>query len=264
MYLNGMAKRMLRLQLPEPCDEDWDEMKPTGCGRFCAQCDKTVIDFTRADDATIARFFANKPLQICGRFRDDQLNQAIPFPETKAQNRIRQQLARIAASLIMLQSTAPSLQAQEVQQQIVLSGNITDYLSRQPLVGMEITITGVNYPKYSDRDGNFSFVLPTAYAGQTVTVQAAYQPTATQEAPGFKIREEQVLISNQNTMVQLQRYPCATLKKIDITVPYGPFRTGKITYYEGNDRKDSDLSKRINTVQGTSLLHKLKAVFKKK
>ncbi|PSK93861.1 carboxypeptidase family protein [Taibaiella chishuiensis] len=258
MYLNSMEQRMLRLQLPEACNEDWNEMKPRGCGRFCAQCNKTVIDFTEADDAAIARFFANKPLQVCGRFRDDQLNRPIPFPDTKERAGLRLQLAKIAASLALLQATATNLQAQENQQQIVLSGNVTDYLSQQPLAGVEITIAGINYPKYSDRDGNFSFVLPADYAGKTLTVQATYPLNAAQEIPGFKIREEQVLIGSHTATVQLKRYPYTALEKIDISVPDTRPRTGEV-YIEPEPRTTSAAA-----APRASLSQRIKSIFKKK
>jgi len=39
----------LRVSFPEPCDERWEEMAPSGCGRLCARCDKVVHDLSRYD-----------------------------------------------------------------------------------------------------------------------------------------------------------------------------------------------------------------------
>jgi Carboxypeptidase regulatory-like domain len=39
----------LRVSFPKPCDEAWEMMKPAGCARICAQCDKAVHDLSRYD-----------------------------------------------------------------------------------------------------------------------------------------------------------------------------------------------------------------------
>ena len=61
--------------LTEPCTQNWDEMNPAEKGRFCMQCNKTVVDFTKSTDREIIRHLKkNKEVECCGRFRDDQLN----------------------------------------------------------------------------------------------------------------------------------------------------------------------------------------------
>lgn len=37
----------MRFEIPEPCDEDWNAMRPTREGRFCERCQHGVIDLTR-------------------------------------------------------------------------------------------------------------------------------------------------------------------------------------------------------------------------
>ena len=32
----------VRISFPSPCSESWDEMRPSGCNRFCATCSKTI------------------------------------------------------------------------------------------------------------------------------------------------------------------------------------------------------------------------------
>ena len=38
--------RTRHLPIASPCDEDWDAMKPTGCGKFCQACEKQVFDLS--------------------------------------------------------------------------------------------------------------------------------------------------------------------------------------------------------------------------
>ena len=47
-----MAKKQLTLSIPTPCTEDWNNMTPDKNGKFCAACQKTVVDFSR-----VKRFF---------------------------------------------------------------------------------------------------------------------------------------------------------------------------------------------------------------
>jgi hypothetical protein len=75
-----MAKN-LQLSIPEPCHENWEHMTPTDKGRFCAACQKDVVDFTNMSNAALIAFFRKKTTgSVCGRFYNDQLDTAIPIP----------------------------------------------------------------------------------------------------------------------------------------------------------------------------------------
>lgn len=75
-----MAKT-IELTIPEPCHENWDTMTPVEKGRFCASCQKEVIDFTHMGQAELIAFFRKQTSgDICGRFYNDQLNNPLPLP----------------------------------------------------------------------------------------------------------------------------------------------------------------------------------------
>lgn len=57
-------------------------MAPADKGRFCASCQKNVVDFTRSSDREIGAAFS-KTNNICGRFRNDQLNRDLFLPKEK-------------------------------------------------------------------------------------------------------------------------------------------------------------------------------------
>jgi carboxypeptidase-like protein/type IX secretion system substrate protein len=81
--------RKLQLQIPTPCHENWEKMTQTEKGRFCASCQKQVIDFSNKSDREIAMFFkkpivsSSKGASVCGRFMDDQLNREIDIPKKR-------------------------------------------------------------------------------------------------------------------------------------------------------------------------------------
>lgn len=73
-----MAKT-IELSVPEPCHENWNDMTPTEKGRFCAACQKDVVDFTNMGQAELVAFFRKKTSgNVCGRFYEDQLNNPMP------------------------------------------------------------------------------------------------------------------------------------------------------------------------------------------
>ncbi|MGZ8559315.1 MAG: carboxypeptidase-like regulatory domain-containing protein [Chitinophagaceae bacterium] len=91
-------RKHIQINIPEPCPENWDEMKqvdkarqdhPVGRGRFCGSCQKQVIDFTSMSDEQLAAFF-KKPTQslsmdgsVCGRFLHYQLDRNIDIPKKR-------------------------------------------------------------------------------------------------------------------------------------------------------------------------------------
>src|SRR4029079_10390615 len=81
--MHVMAKK-LQLQVPTPCHENWENMTATERGRFCASCQKQVIDFSNTSDREVAMFF-KKPStgSVCGRFMEDQLNRDIEIPKKR-------------------------------------------------------------------------------------------------------------------------------------------------------------------------------------
>lgn len=70
-----------RINIPEPCHEDWDKMSPTEQGRHCMSCCKTVVDFSTWDNESIIAYLAaRKEERVCGRFNKEQVQPAIaPF-----------------------------------------------------------------------------------------------------------------------------------------------------------------------------------------
>ncbi|WP_338763190.1 carboxypeptidase-like regulatory domain-containing protein [Bernardetia sp. ABR2-2B] len=64
----------MKIQIPQPCHENWNEMNLQQKGRFCGSCQKVVIDFTTMSDSEIVNHFKNYKGNTCGRFYDTQLN----------------------------------------------------------------------------------------------------------------------------------------------------------------------------------------------
>ena len=73
----------IQLAVPKPCHENWNNMTPSEKGRFCASCQKQVVDFTRMSDSKVAMFFKKPAGSVCGRFMSDQLNHDLEIPRKR-------------------------------------------------------------------------------------------------------------------------------------------------------------------------------------
>ena len=69
------------LSVTSPCHQNWEQMTPDQQGRFCASCQKTVVDFTAMSDRQIIEYFQKTNVSTCGRFYRDQLNREVIAPK---------------------------------------------------------------------------------------------------------------------------------------------------------------------------------------
>ena len=95
--------------IPHPCTQKWDKMTPNDTGRFCAHCQKTVIDFTTWSDTALYDFFAKNTGRVCGRMYDTQFNRNIAIPY---QPHSRLYRLTITMGLTLLVAQTPHLMAQ--------------------------------------------------------------------------------------------------------------------------------------------------------
>ena len=76
-------KQKIQISIPEPCHEAWQNMTPVEKGRFCASCQKTVLDFTYLSDNEIINL-VSKNDALCGRINVSQLNRNLIETKTKS------------------------------------------------------------------------------------------------------------------------------------------------------------------------------------
>ena len=76
-------KQKIQISIPEPCKEGWQNMTPVEKGRFCASCQKTVLDFTHLSDNEIINLVAKNDT-LCGRINVSQLNRNLIETKTKS------------------------------------------------------------------------------------------------------------------------------------------------------------------------------------
>lgn len=166
----------IKIVIPNPCLQSWDEMTPEGQGRFCAHCNKTVIDFTMWSDAALYNFFSKDKGPTCGRFLGSQLDRPINIPQ-QPHSRLYRMFVGLGLVLIFtipadaqVIKTAPLVTTQT--EQCVMSperiskdgktrvyGTITDNRG-EPLANAAVQVLTLNnVGTVTDLDGKFSIEL---------------------------------------------------------------------------------------------------------
>lgn len=97
------------IQIPEPCNEDWNAMKIGVQSRFCASCTKDVIDFTLYSKQEIVEYFMlQEHKKICGRFKVSQLDFAYTEMETIA-TKLQKKYSKTSMALFVVTFTTALL-----------------------------------------------------------------------------------------------------------------------------------------------------------
>ena len=159
----------IKITIPKPCHENWLEMSVTEKGKFCANCQKDVINFTTASNREILNHYS-KNSKICGRFTKDQLNRNIFIPKEKSSVwmlitasiitffGLGSQTAK-AQELVKTEQTdkkqLDDSKTVEIKDESSYHGIVYDE-NKLPLPGVNVMIKGTKIITQTDLDGKFS------------------------------------------------------------------------------------------------------------
>ena len=221
-----MNKSNLKITLPLPCQEVWDTMTPVSQGRHCAQCSKTVIDFTLMSDGEILDVFRKaKGCAPCGHFLETQLNRELVDMRYKPSLIVT--IAKRAAALVLLwQSVAVAALAQTVKKapvnriagkkpmpvkdsRLQICGYVAHYAHGGPIGGVRVTIKGTQIESVSDNSGMFILTLPDIFYMEHLLIEGTIEGKA-----NTVVIEEQTMSFNDvlnNKELKLFAYKVQTL-----------------------------------------------------
>ena len=194
----------IKLQIAEPCHENWNSMTDKEQGRFCGSCQKTVVDFSIMTDQEILNHLSKASQQVCGRFYNDQLHKELKVATTKKRFSFAYLWNLLLATLLFTETNAqvkpvkpkapvitqPTDQRtmgliayvpEEKHQPMEIHGQVTDAFSNRPIEAVTIHIQGTSQTAGTDAAGNFmvsvknkdSVVLEISavgYTAQTVII----------------------------------------------------------------------------------------------
>jgi len=161
----------IKITVPNPCHESWNDMTPEGPGRFCDSCRHTVIDFTRMSDTEVANTL-KKHKTGCGWFLETQLDRELAIRKEK--NALW--AAAGAAAVAFLSLGTNEVQAQQSQKTEQTENKLvkgTDDKSAEPhliegtlldsngdtLEGIIITVKNSDLKAVSNAKGKFNITV---------------------------------------------------------------------------------------------------------
>lgn len=194
-----------QITIPKPCHEDWSKMTSTEKGKFCKSCSKEVIDFTNLSNSEIANK-VRKHKNLCGRFKDNQLNTELAILKKNNVSKVAAGLALISAisasEPVFTQSKKENVEVlsirlgkvfvenDSIQKDIIITGKVKD--SFDVLPGASIVLKGSTLGTETDFDGNFSIKIPNKKAKSTILV-ISYLGYKTQEIDILSIKKPLII-----------------------------------------------------------------------
>ena len=180
-----------KLNIPEPCNEDWQQMSPTQKGKFCASCQKEVIDFTKLSATEIARKTKNAK-QLCGRFTSTQLEQEYIAASQNSLSRLgialglgsiiavaqpglaqEEKTAKVKVDAENDSQYKESTQAATQKDSIRIRGTVTDE-EGLPLPGVNVIQQNSSHGTQTDFDGHFSIAISEKDFEKEVFLEFSY------------------------------------------------------------------------------------------
>ncbi|SMP23431.1 TonB-dependent receptor plug domain-containing protein [Chryseobacterium profundimaris] len=134
----------MKLTIPTPCHENWDQMSPAEQGRFCSVCSKTVQDFTAVPDEGIVDAFSQNSEDTCGRFTTSQLNRDLQF------SFINSLFAKFAVGFILTAGGFTAVKAQQCEPKRdsipegVTKGNVESVVVKDSVKTRNIVLGGIH------------------------------------------------------------------------------------------------------------------------
>lgn len=204
----------MKLTIPSPCSENWNNMTPQGRNKFCASCRKTIIDFSTLSDAAVIRYLQEQPQDVCGRFSNTQLER-----DLVQDYRFPFKFSRIAAGMLGLLSLTGAIHAQHNPQRdesgkkihlapesktavnaqadgtVVIKGKITDRHTGEPLPFVMAGITGTSINTISDIDGEYTLSIPADRMKAGIILQF--------RTVGYQEKKEMLKVNGTNRIVYL-------------------------------------------------------------
>jgi hypothetical protein len=166
--------RKFKLAIPEPCHENWNAMTSNEQGRFCASCQKTVIDFSTMSDAQLADFFKRPAGSVCGRLHQDQLERDILIPRKRipwvkyffqfslpafllsmkanAQSKTTPVIEKVPCTVIVGKLAVP----EKFNRPLLIKGKVLDE-EGNGISNVSVTIKEIGKAVMSKEDGSFYF-----------------------------------------------------------------------------------------------------------
>lgn len=128
-----------KINIQNPCGENWYSMSPNKKGRFCNSCNKTVVDFTKLKNNEIQKYFIENTNNesICGYYKFNQVESEQSTRYTYLRNRFNRIkvkpikiLALFSLSLaFMFSSCIMGKRAEQISEEELIENDTTNKIN---------------------------------------------------------------------------------------------------------------------------------------
>lgn len=196
----------IRLDISQPCQERWGDMKALPGGRYCAQCEKTVVDLSDKTDDEVISFFLQQEGTVCSRLSPNQLNR--PLTYSLSHDSGWKRTAYVLSTLLGISVTGSFAQTQpstkpvsfiQAETDLVsinpntnptsedsskyITGQVADSVDNTPLAYAIVSIPNHHIGTLSDSNGYFKIEIPASVKDTEFTVELKMVGYKTKKIP---------------------------------------------------------------------------------
>ncbi|MGL4584865.1 MAG: carboxypeptidase-like regulatory domain-containing protein [Flavobacterium sp.] len=181
-----------RIEIPEPCHEDWDKMTPQDKGRHCDVCDKVVVDFSKYSKRDIINHI-KKEGKICGRvprqyvgvdLEEEKIRKSFglngmvaTMVNLLALTAVNHAVANKPESIVITNATVQNPQVSlplldKLADSRVIRGRVFE--NNIPLPGASVVLKGTKIGVSCDKEGKFTLTIPKVYNTKELTLVTSF------------------------------------------------------------------------------------------
>ncbi len=230
-------------------------MQPNEQGRFCASCQKTVVDYTALSDQELVRLLGKVSETSCGRVRSDQLDRPLALSKPGIASTWRHWLGLITMGLFGWQTARaqvkpvikpapptsvrpaftiaelPARQSVSPPTALSIDGRVLfmDSSGRQspvPQAYVSVTESGKVWQIQTDSLGNYTLTIPAALQPARLTVRA-YAPVRLLGTTTFNVSPSTCSVALQDIILQ-EPEPPRTISGGGLVITKAPSRWQKL------------------------------------
>lgn len=203
----------IKVTVPKPCSENWQNMERREQSRYCSTCQKCVIDFTNFSDTELVAYFRATDNTVCGRFNRYQLDKLLIVKKINSNkklnlfstlmlvstigfsNNIKENLQR---PLTLVQEKKNPKDNGEAKKAISckefgpvnIKGKVYDCETKEALQYAAVSVKGTKIGTLTDKAGNFDLLIPSEYNNADAVILVHYTGYLAKEYKLSSIKNE--------------------------------------------------------------------------
>ncbi|MEE1944952.1 carboxypeptidase-like regulatory domain-containing protein [Pedobacter sp. KR3-3] len=217
-----MKAAVVKINIDEPCAQNWELMEKRDSERFCSSCQKCVVDFSAYSNAEIIQVLSNATQEVCGRLTRQQLDQLnyhlVLVPAQSNWMKYLGVLAIGASIFVQNASAAVAKTVPAIESHVKAKGGdpkplqikrIYGYVfdeDKKPLAGIKVAVIQTKYVAKTDKDGRYEIKFDH----------------------GFDVKNKRMLIGDDQIEIAQFNIDYSKEKQVEVIVTRPSFIMGKI------------------------------------